>query len=368
LGKRKLSTNKWELQITKLKGNVADAHNAISIMVDGDGYLHLAWNHHNNQLHYCKSVTPGSLQLTDELPMTGKLEQKITYPEFYSLPNGDLLFFYRDGQSGRGNLVINRYNTKQQQWQQLHNNLINGENMRNAYWQACVDVKGAVHISWVWRESPDVASNHDMCYAKSIDGGVTWMNSKNERYTLPITAAAAEYAFRISQKSELINQTSMYADEQGNPFIASYWKDKGDSVPQYHVIYKTNNQWQVQNLGFRKTAFSLSGVGTKRIPISRPQIICWKKRNKNAVAIIFRDEELGGKPMITITSNIAKNKWQLKELTNVSVGSWEPTYDTELWKSKRQLNLFMQFTEQKDEEGSAKIQPQQVQVLSFKIK
>ena len=115
------------LQTTKLKGNVADAHNSISIMVDGDGYLHIAWNHHGNQLHYCKTVAPGSLQLTDELPMTGNQEQKVTYPEFYSLPNGNLLFFYRDGQSGQGNLVINRYNTKQKQWQQLHSNLIDGE-------------------------------------------------------------------------------------------------------------------------------------------------------------------------------------------------------------------------------------------------
>jgi len=82
----------------------------------------------------------------------------------------------------------------------------------------------------------------------------------------------AEYVCHIPQKSELINQTSMYADEDGNPFIASYWKDKGDSIPQYHIIYKTGAEWTVQNTGFRKTAFSLSGAGTKRIPVSRPQI------------------------------------------------------------------------------------------------
>jgi BNR repeat-containing family member len=368
LGKRKLSGDKWKLQVTKLKGNVADAHNSISIMVDGEGYLHIAWNHHGNQLHYCKTVAPGSLQLTDELPMTGNLEKKITYPEFHSLPNGNLLFFYRDGQSGQGNLVINRYNTKQKQWQQLHSNLIDGEKIRNAYWQACVDKKGTVHISWVWRESADVASNHDMCYAKSIDGGVTWVNSKNEKYTLPVTASTAEYVCRIPQQSELINQTSMYATDEGSPFIASYWKEKGDSIPQYHIIYKINNQWQVQNLGFRKTPFSLSGMGTKRIPISRPQIVCWRKDGKDAVAVIFRDEELGGKAIIAIANNVADNTWQLKELTRFSLGSWEPTHDTELWKKKQQLNLFVQFTEQKDGEGKAAIQPQQVQVLSFKIK
>lgn len=367
LGKRKLAADKWELHTTDLKGDISDAHRSISIMVDGDGYLHLSWNHHGNILHYCKSVAPGSLQMSAKLPMTNSFENNVTYPEFYSLPDGNLLFFYRDGQSGQGNLVINYYSTKTKLWKQLHSNLIDGEKQRNAYWQSCVDKKGTIHISWVWRESSDVASNHDMCYARSTDGGVAWENSKGEKYSLPINATTAEYICRIAQKSELINQTSMSADEDGNPFIASYWKEKGDSIPQYHIMYNSNNQWQIQNLGFRKTAFSLSGAGTKRIPVSRPQIVTWKKNGNNRVAVIFRDEELGNKIFVALNNNIAANKWKVSNLTNESVGSWEPTYDTELWKTKRQLNLFVQYTEQKDGEGKAAIEPQQVKVITFKI-
>lgn len=367
LGKRNLAASKWELKATDLKGDVTDAHRSISIITDGEGYLHMSWNHHGNTLHYCKSVAPGSLQMSAELPMTGRLEKNVTYPEFHSLPGGNLLFFYRDGQSGQGNLVINRYNTKEKVWEQLQSNLIDGEKMRNAYWQACVDKKGTIHISWVWRESPDVASNHDMCYARSIDGGVTWENSKGEKYRLPINAARAEYVCRIPQKSELINQTSMYADEEGVPIIASYWKEKGDTVPQYHIIYNTNNQWHVESLGFRKTNFSLSGGGTKRIPVSRPQVVSWKKNEKNCVAVIFRDEELGNKVSVAMNSNIGMSNWTVTNLTNESVGSWEPTYDTELWKKKKQLSLFVQYTDQKDGEGKAAIEPQPVRVITFNI-
>ncbi len=368
LGKRKIGHKKWQLQTTSFKGNVADAHNSISIITDGEGYLHMAWNHHGNQLHYSKSILPGSLKMMPETQMTGLLEQKVTYPEFYLLPKGDLLFLYRDGQSGQGNLVINHYSTKEKKWQLRHHNLIDGEKKRNAYWQACVDVRGTIHISWVWRESPDVSSNHDMCYAQSTDGGVTWTNSKKEKYTLPITAATAEYVCYIPQKSELINQTSMYADEEGNPFIASYWKDKGDSIPQYHIVYKTGTEWVIQNTGFRKTAFSLSGAGTKKIPISRPQIISFKKENKSTVALIFRDEERGSKVSIAINKNIDENNWLVKDVTKIAVGSWEPTFDTELWKRKKQLHLFVQYTEQKDAEGKADILPQPINVLEIKIK
>ncbi|HEX7846848.1 MAG TPA: BNR repeat-containing protein [Chitinophagaceae bacterium] len=364
IGKRKLLSDKWELKTTSLKGNVADAHNTISIMTDGDGYLHLAWDHHNRRLRYCRSVRPGSLEMTAEMPMTGRQENSVTYPEFHFLPNGDLLFLYRDGSSGQGNLVINRYDTKKQKWSQLHTNLIDGEKERNAYWQACVDTKGTIHISWVWRETPDVASNHDICYARSTDGGYTWENSKAEKYAVPINASTAEYVLRIPQKSELINQTSMSADDKGRPVIASYWKEKGDSIPQYHIIQMINGQWNVQNLGFRKQPFSLSGAGTKRIPISRPQVVTWK----NKIALFFRDEERGGKVSVAVNDNTSNNKWKLSDLTNASVGSWEPTFDIELWKSQKQVDLFVQYTEQKDSEGKASIDAQPVRVISVKMK
>ena len=51
LGKRQLGTSEWTLQRTPYQGNVADAHNVISMMVDGKGYLHVAFDHHGNALN-----------------------------------------------------------------------------------------------------------------------------------------------------------------------------------------------------------------------------------------------------------------------------------------------------------------------------
>ena len=209
--------------------------------------------------------------------------------------------------SGNGNLVINRYDIHLQKWQQVQSNLIDGERQRNAYWQACVDTRGVFHISWVWRESPDVASNHDLCYASSADGGKTWNKSTGEKYSLPIKAASAEYICHISQNSDLINQTAMYADEESHPFIATYRRQQNDSVPQYHLVFKTRKKWQIQNTGFRKTIFSLSGTGTKRIPVSRPQLITYKNQQFIAAVIIFRDNERGGFISASTNNNINKN-------------------------------------------------------------
>ena len=95
LAKRKINTSDWEKFKTPYKGNTQDAHNDISIALDGDGYLHVSWDHHNTKLRYAKSIKPMSLELSEEQPMTGQEENKVTYPQFYNLPNGNLLFFYR---------------------------------------------------------------------------------------------------------------------------------------------------------------------------------------------------------------------------------------------------------------------------------
>jgi hypothetical protein len=362
LAKRRLNSNGWQLKTTQYKGNIKDAHNSISIMVDGEGYLHMAWDHHGNKLRYCKSVQPGSLDLTGEMLMVAKDEGKVTYPEFYQLKNGDLLFLYRDGASGQGNLVLNRYYTKTKTWQRVHDNLIDGEGKRNAYWQACIDDGGTFHISWVWRESPDVASNHDMCYAKSIDGGNTWTTSSGKLYAMPINAQNAEYIARIPQKSELINSTSMTSDKHGNCFIATYWRPAGSTIPQYHLIYQREGKWTTQQVSDRKMPFSLSGAGTKRIPISRPQVLVKRKE----VSVVFRDAERGDKVSVTTCNHLQKAIWNVKDLTAESVGQWEPTFDTELWKRRKTLHLFVQKTGQGDGERVEKSAPTMVSVIRWK--
>jgi hypothetical protein len=368
IGKRKTGAPNWQLKRTAYKGNTSDAHNTISIIVDGSGYLHLSWDHHNNPLRYCQSIQPASLELTEKMPMTGLVENAVSYPQFFKEASGNVLFLYRDGGSGNGNLVINEYNAGSKKWTQLHRNLINGEGKRNAYWQACTDNKGTIHISWVWRESPDVASNHDMCYARSTDGGKTWEKSNGEKYQIPITAATAEYSTKIPEKSELINQTSMSADENGNPFIATYWREAGSKIPQYHIVYNDGKSWQTRLLGFRTTAFSLSGMGSKRIPIARPQLMIKGSGKKASVLMVFRDEERGSKVSAVTINKIQNGKWKVFDLTQESVGSWEPTFDTELWKKDKILSLFIQKVEQVDAEGTANIPAQMVQVLEWKPK
>ncbi len=358
LAKRKLHAKNWKKHVTPYKGNVKDAHNAISIAVDAAGYLHVSWDHHNTRLRYALSKKPLCLELGEEIAMTGTDEDKVTYPEFHNLPDGQLLFCYRSGASGRGNMVVKTYDVKTKKWTQLQNNLLDGQNQRSAYWQMHVGEKG-IYLSWVWRESWDVSTNNDICYAFSADGGKTWEKSNGEKYALPINKATAEIAWKVPQKSSLINQTSMTTDEHGNPYIASYWDNNG--VPQYKVVYLTEGKWQLINTDFHKNAFYLGGGGTKRIPISRPEILV----DKVNLYLLFRDEERENKITLAHT-NLKKIEWDLADLTSYSVGQWEPNFDKELWEVKKELNIFSQNVSQADGEGLTEVKPEPVRIIALK--
>lgn len=362
LGKRKIGKSDWETLRSSYKGNVRDAHNDISIMIDGDGWLHVAFDHHGNALRYCRSVAPETLTLGPLEAMTGEDEKDVTYPEFYRLSGGDLLFAYRSGASGRGNLVLNRYETTAKRWSRVQSILIDGENKRNAYWQMTVDRQGTLHLSWVWRETWLVETNHDLCYARSTDGGKSWTHADGTPYTLPIKKDNAEYAWRINQKSELINQTSMATDAKGNPYIATYWRDPDTQVPQYRVVWHDGKQWHCSQVSDRKTPFSLSGGGTKMIPIARPRMVV----DGHKAYFLFRDQERGSKVSMYYTRDIRKGKWKVKDLTDFSVDAWEPSIDTELWNRDRKLHIFVQETHQGDGEKSVRSTPTPVYVLEVR--
>lgn len=373
LAARALNDTVFTVSRSQYRGNVRDGHNVISLMADGEGYLHVAFDHHGHPLHYARSVAPGSLLLGEMEPMVGRDEERVTYPEFYALSGGDLLFLYRTGASGNGNLILNRYDVAERRWSRVQDNLIDGEGKRNGYWQACVDRHDRLHLSWVWRETWKVETNHDLCYACSDDGGVTWHDSKGRACAVPLTLDNAEYACRIPQRSELINQTSMTTDAAGRPYIATYWRDSTSRVPQYRLVWHDGREWRQQQVSQRTTPFSLSGGGTKCIPIARPRLVIRQHRGflglgrRSEAFYILRDEERGSRVSVARCRDLSRGRWETKDLTDFPVDAWEPSYDTELWRRDGQLHIYVQHVAQGDGEKTTSLVPQPVYILEVEL-
>jgi hypothetical protein len=339
---RRINSEEWTYQWTDFKGNVEDAHNSISLAVDGAGYLHMAWSQHAGGLMYAKSEGPGTMTMLGG-QMIGTLEDRVTYPEFYVQPSGDMFFLYRNGSSGNGNLILNKYTVSAERWQRVQDNLISGEDRISPYWQACVDGAGRLHISWVWRETGDASTNYNMSYTVSADtSGTTFLNSSGETQVLPITESSAEVICTIPKKSSLINQTSMTTDEEDKPYIISYWRVK--DVVQYNVIRFTGEQWIIYNTDIRNSNFELSGTGTRQLPCARPQVLVNGTGNAADIYVLFRDEERGGKASIAKLGlqdmEIITKK--MIDITDSSLEEWEPNYDIALWNQSKKINIFMQ--------------------------
>lgn len=149
-----------------------DSHNYVTMAFDRDGYLHLSGNMHAIPLIYFRSTIPGDASTLVRIPsMTGKNEERVTYPVFSYAPDGALLFEYRSGSSGSGDTYRNRYDERTKTWTPLTSEpLFFGGSARNAYpIHMLLGPDGWYHEVWVWRESPWAETNHDLSYVRSRD-------------------------------------------------------------------------------------------------------------------------------------------------------------------------------------------------------
>lgn len=369
LARRALPAGDWSTTRTRLRANVNDAHRTAAIAIDAEGFLHVAWDHHNNPLNYARSVRPGSLELGPPGTMTGRNEHRVSYPQFLRLPDGDLLFFHRDGGSGRGNLVLSRYTTATRTWSQVHASLIDGEARRSAYPAMTVDARGGLHLAWTWRDTPDVATNHDLCYARSADGGITWTTSSGAPLRVPFTAANAEYALQIPTGRSLMNPPSLATDATGRPLIVNYWHPENSDIPQYHLVRHDGAAWRVTQVTRRTTPFQLAGGGTKRPPLSRSVVLpVLVPPARQALHVVYRDDDRGGRIVAASCHDLdaPKANWTFRELTGESVGAWEPSLDP-IQAAAGRLHMLVQRVEQRDgnDREAAPVPPTPISVLAW---
>lgn len=84
LGKRKLDSEQWTLHRTQYQGNVKDAHNIISMMIDGEGYMHVSFDPSRTSIELLPEHCSGSLELGVK-PCTELTKEMSPYLEFYPL-------------------------------------------------------------------------------------------------------------------------------------------------------------------------------------------------------------------------------------------------------------------------------------------
>ncbi len=214
-----------------------DSHNSVTLAVDGDGYLHLSGNMHVNPLTYFRSRRPWDISsFEQQFSMIGRNEERCTYPRFLTDLRGDLIFHYRDGSSGNGVEIFNKWNRKERRWvRMLDRPLTDGQGRMNAYLQEPVlGPDGRFHLSWVWRDTPDCKTNHDLSYAVSEDL-VHWRTAAGDPIELPITIdTPGVIVDPVPVEGGIINGTGKVGfDGQGRVILAYHKFDQAGATQAY---------------------------------------------------------------------------------------------------------------------------------------
>lgn len=248
-----------------------DSHNSLRLALDRDGHLHLAGNMHVDPLVYYRTREPFTVTSLERLDrMTGERETRCTYPVFFQDAKGELLFRYRDGSSGNGSDLYLRYDRGTRTWSRLISTpLLEGEGERNAYASApTLGPDGRFHLVWVWRETPDCATNHTLSYARSRDF-LHWETSRGEPLALPITLATGEVIDPARPGGGLINTTfALGFDAMQRPVVVYHRYDDNGRSQAYVARPGGAAGWERRPMSTWDFTWRFSGGGSIQTEVS----------------------------------------------------------------------------------------------------
>jgi hypothetical protein len=251
-----------------------DSHNYLAITVDATGHLHVIGNLHNDPLVYFRTTRAGDVSSLERVAVLvdRAREQRMTYPVFIRRADGTLVLKYRDGGSGNGNEIYVAYDTGSRRWRSLLDTpLVDGEGKRNAYFVGpTLGPDGRFHLAWVWRDTPDAETNHDLSYARSRDL-VNWEKSDGTPLKLPITLATAEIVDPVPVRAGMINNNTVIGFDAERRPVITYHKFDARGDTQIHLALREQRGWRVAAITrWRDFRWDFSGRGslTSRLTVS----------------------------------------------------------------------------------------------------
>ncbi len=261
LGQRSLDDMKFDLHVLpatdrKTAGGTStvlgwDSHNYVTLAIDKEGYIHLAGNMHVHPLTYFRSALPYDIsRMIQIFSMVGTEEDRCTYPRFMKTREGKLIFQYRDGGSGDGNEIYNIYSAEDRSWRRLlEEPLTDGLGQMNAYQsQPTLMEDDYYHVYWVWRDTPDCETNHDLSYIKSPDL-IHWYNAFDEPVSLSVTPEnTAVVVDPIPVNGGIINLAArLCLDDDLNPVFVYHKYDEQGNL-QFYIATREGRGWQYKQI------------------------------------------------------------------------------------------------------------------------
>jgi hypothetical protein len=270
-----------------------DSHNYLALAADTNGDIHLSGNMHGVPLIYFRTQEPGETQTMARSTMVGRDERQCTYPVFLTDSDRNLMFMYRDGGSGNGSSIVNRYNAATKTWSRfLDEPLFDGEGERNSYPLGPVSgPDGRFHLVWVWRDSPDCATNHHLSYARS-DDLKHWETAAGEPLELPLRLDQEEaWIDPVTSGGGIINGCQKLAFDAELRPIVSYHKSDDQGNMQVYVARFQDGDWQRRPITAWNKPIEFSGYGS--MPFIGIQISGLRRLGTDHFVLDYRHRDFG---------------------------------------------------------------------------
>jgi hypothetical protein len=141
--------------------------------------------------------------------------------------------------------------------------LTDGQGLMNAYQsQPTLGSDNWYHLYWVWRDTPDCSTNHDLSYLKSPDL-INWFNAFDKQVQLPVTIDIKSVIIDpIPVKGGIINlAASLCLDKKEEPLMA-YHKYDAEGNLQLFVARLKGKKWKIKQLTQWDYRWEFSGNGS----------------------------------------------------------------------------------------------------------
>ncbi len=276
IAQRELGSEEWTYQSFPVQmGWATGSHSKLTLAIDRDGYIHLS-SYRRTLLEgppepptkiYYRSKNPHDISEFERLYMISE-DEAPHYPTFIEGPDNTLYFMYRDGVSGRGNQVYNEYDLETRTWKRLHDSpLFDGRDQMSAYGGPVLGPDGYWHARWVWRNTPDNASNHSLSYARSKDMRA-WETITGDPIELPITSETEGVIVDPAGPGDGIsNMTYSLSWDAALRPIVSYHKFDADGHSQIYNARFEDGAWRHVQATHWSFTWDYSGTG------GRPRVL-----------------------------------------------------------------------------------------------
>ena len=243
-----------------------DSHNYVVMAVDAGGHLHVSGNMHVDPLVYFREAVAGVVSTLERVPtlIDPAVEARVTYPAFLTAPDGAMVFTFRDGSSGDGVNYFYRYDHETGVWHpMLAGPLFDGEGRRNAYAEEPkLGPDGFFHVSWVWRDTPDAATNSRLSYMRSRDL-ISWETLDGTAIDLPVTYGLDGVVIDdVPAGGGLLNGLHKVGfDAEGRPTV-SYHRYDESGGSQLYVALGIDGDWNVHRVTEWRGRWDFGGGGS----------------------------------------------------------------------------------------------------------